>query len=141
MLDTSMIACQMGEVEGFPSKRRMLPMEMLERVCMLLRPKDLKTVMLVCKKWNVAGSVPKLWSLVVFNDLGFGMKRKQYMYWHEWPKSQKVATGCMVYHHHYTYRSRCKVSPGPFMYPSVTLLSHQDLIVCSDCAECVQSVR
>ena len=60
------IACQMGEVEGFPAERRMLPMEMLERVFILLSPKDLKAVMLVCKRWNEAGSVPKLWSWVVF---------------------------------------------------------------------------
>jgi len=45
---------------------------MLERILRLLCPKDLKTVMLVCKRWNEAGSVPKLWSWVVFkiNDLG-----------------------------------------------------------------------
>ena len=50
---------------GFPTQRRMLPIEMLTRVFMFLRPKDLKAVMLVCKRWNEAGSVPKLWSWVV----------------------------------------------------------------------------
>ena len=64
--------CRMRELEGFPIEKRMLPMEMLERVFRLLCPNDLKTVMLVCKRWNEAGSVPKLWSWVVFkiNDLG-----------------------------------------------------------------------
>ena len=61
-------AVEMGEVDvdGFPIvERRMLPMEMLERIFMLLPPKDLKTVMFVCKRWKEAGSVPKLWSWVV----------------------------------------------------------------------------
>ena len=50
---------------GFPTQRRMLPIEMLTRVFLFLRPRDLKAVMLVCKRWNEAGSVPKLWSWVV----------------------------------------------------------------------------
>ena len=58
--------CRMRELEGFPIEKRMLPMEMLERVFRLLCPNDLKAVMLVCKRWNEAGSVPKLWSWVVF---------------------------------------------------------------------------
>ena len=33
---------------------------------MFLPPKDLKTVMLVCKRWNEVASVPKLWTWVVF---------------------------------------------------------------------------
>ena len=39
---------------------------MLERVFIFLPPKDLKTVMLVCKRWNEVASVPKLWTWVVF---------------------------------------------------------------------------
>ena len=59
---------KMGEadVDEFPIvERRMLPIEMLERVFMFLPPKDLKTVMLVCKRWKEVGSAPKLWSWVV----------------------------------------------------------------------------
>jgi len=51
---------------GWDTERRLLPMEMLERVFMFLPPKDLKTVMLVCKRWNEVASVPKLWTWVVF---------------------------------------------------------------------------
>ena len=41
-----------------------LPTEMLEKVFSHLAPKDLKTVMLVCKTWNNAGGRPSLWSWV-----------------------------------------------------------------------------
>ena len=37
---------------------------MLEKVFSHLAPKDLKTVMLVCKTWNNAGGRPSLWSWV-----------------------------------------------------------------------------
>ena len=46
--------------------RRTLPIEMLETLFMFLPPGDLKTVMLVCKKWKEAASAPKLWTWVVF---------------------------------------------------------------------------
>ena len=45
---------------------KMLPQEMLEKVFRCLPPRDLKTVMLVCKQWNSAASSPKLWSWVTF---------------------------------------------------------------------------
>ena len=41
-----------------------MPTEMLEKVFSHLAPKDLKTVMLVCKTWNNAGGRPSLWSWV-----------------------------------------------------------------------------
>ena len=41
-----------------------LPTEMLEKVFRHLAPKDLNTVMLVCKTWNNAGGRPSLWSWV-----------------------------------------------------------------------------
>ena len=42
-----------------------LPPEMLEKVFSFLGPKDLKTVMLVCKTWNnTAEASPLLWSWV-----------------------------------------------------------------------------
>ena len=52
-------------MDGFPAERRILPMEMLERIFMFLPPKDLKTVMRVCKRWKEVGSAPKLWSWIV----------------------------------------------------------------------------
>ena len=41
-----------------------LPREMLERIFSHLAPKDLKTVMLICKTWNNAADTPALWSWV-----------------------------------------------------------------------------
>ena len=45
---------------------KILPLEMLEKVFRCLPPKDLKTVLLVCKQWKSAASSPKLWSWVTF---------------------------------------------------------------------------
>ena len=41
---------------------KVLPIEMLEKVFSHLDPKDLKTVMLVCKSWKSTASAPALWS-------------------------------------------------------------------------------
>ena len=62
------IACWTGGTEQESSiiGERVLPMEMLERVFMLLPPRDLKAVKQVCKRWKEAASAPKLWTWVVF---------------------------------------------------------------------------
>ena len=55
-----------------------LPQEMLERIFSHLAPKDLKTVMLICKKWNNAADTPALWSWVVIRfRLQLRLKRLQ----------------------------------------------------------------
>ena len=47
---------------------RILPLEMLERIFWLLPGRDLKTVVLVCKRWKEAADNPKLWaSSIVFS--------------------------------------------------------------------------
>ena len=48
------------------SINNVLPTEMLEQIFRHLGPKDLKTVMLVCKLWNTAAESPALWSWVTF---------------------------------------------------------------------------
>ena len=50
--------------ENTPLITEVLPPEMLERIFSHLAPKDLKTVMLVCKTWNNTGNLPTLWSWV-----------------------------------------------------------------------------
>ena len=56
-----------------------LPPEMLEKVFSHLVPKDLNTVMLVCKTWNnVAEASPALWSWVKIRNLSqLSLKRLQ----------------------------------------------------------------
>ena len=50
---------------------RILPLEMLERIFWLLPGRDLKTVVLVCKRWKEAADNPKLWaSSIVFSYNG-----------------------------------------------------------------------
>ena len=41
-----------------PLINNVLPPEMLERIFSHLAPKDLKTVMLICKTWNNAADTP-----------------------------------------------------------------------------------
>ena len=41
-----------------------LPAEMLEKVFRMLPPRDLKSVVQVCRRWNQVGQVPSLWSWV-----------------------------------------------------------------------------
>jgi len=53
-----------GEKTDTPLITEVLPPEMLERIFSHLAPKDLKTVMLVCKTWNNTGTSPALWSWV-----------------------------------------------------------------------------
>ena len=43
---------------------RLLPAEMLEKVFHLLPPRDLKTVVLVCRWWREVGEAPALWAWV-----------------------------------------------------------------------------
>ena len=50
--------------ENTPLITEVLPPEMLEKVFSYLAPRDLKTVMLVCKTWNNTGGLPALWSWV-----------------------------------------------------------------------------
>ena len=47
-----------------PLINRVLPKEMLEMIFSHLAPKDLKTVMLICKTWNAAADTPALWTWV-----------------------------------------------------------------------------
>ena len=48
-----------------PLINRVLPPEILEKIfSQLCDPKDLNTVMLVCKTWNKVGEAPSLWSRV-----------------------------------------------------------------------------
>ena len=62
--------------ENSPSEERregnrILPLEMLERIFWLLSGRDLKTVVLVCKRWKEAADNPKLWaSSIVFSYVG-----------------------------------------------------------------------
>ena len=42
-----------------------IPAEMLERIFRLLPPRDLKTVVLVCRRWRRLGEAPRLWAWVV----------------------------------------------------------------------------
>ena len=42
-----------------------IPAEMLERIFRLLPPRDLKTVVLVCRRWRLLGEAPRLWAWVV----------------------------------------------------------------------------
>ena len=42
-----------------------VPAEMLERIFRLLPHKDLKTVVLVCRRWRQVGEAPRLWAWVV----------------------------------------------------------------------------
>ena len=60
-----------AENGGLLMNRRTLPIEMLETLFTFLPPGDLKTVMLVCKKWKEAASAPKLWTWVVFKLRNF----------------------------------------------------------------------
>ena len=63
----------MGEVETSqesPSEEQregntVLPLEMLEKIFWLLPARDLKTVVLVCKRWKEAADNPKLWTYSV----------------------------------------------------------------------------
>merc|ERR1719319_1663817 len=41
-----------------------LPTEMMERVFRLLPPRDLKAVVLVCRRWRKVGEAPALWAWV-----------------------------------------------------------------------------
>ena len=55
-----------------------LPPEMLGQIFSLLTPKDLKTVMLVCKSWRDVGERPALWSWVEITKLSqLRLKRLQ----------------------------------------------------------------
>ena len=45
-----------------PLIKSVLPPEMLEKIFSHLAPKDLNTVMLVCKTWNILAEAPALWS-------------------------------------------------------------------------------
>jgi len=48
-----------------------LPPEIMRQIFLLLPPRDLKNVLLVCKKWKEAGEDPYLWSwamVTVKND-------------------------------------------------------------------------
>ena len=47
-----------------PLIKSVLPPEMLEKIFSHLAPKDLKTVMLICRTWNKAAETPALWSWV-----------------------------------------------------------------------------
>ena len=47
-----------------PLINSVLPPEMLQKIFSHLAPKDLKTVMLICKTWNEAADTPALWSWV-----------------------------------------------------------------------------
>ena len=47
-----------------PLINSVLPREMLEKIFSHLPPKDLKTVMLICKTWNAAADTPALWTWV-----------------------------------------------------------------------------
>ena len=52
-------------ISGIPLINRVLPPEMLQKIfSQLSDPKDLNTVMLVCKTWNKVGEAPSLWSQV-----------------------------------------------------------------------------
>ena len=52
-------------ISEIPLINRVLPPEMLEKIfSQLSDPKDLNTVMLVCKTWNKVGETPSLWSRV-----------------------------------------------------------------------------
>jgi len=58
---------KIGQYENMVEKERMeavLPAEMLERVFRLLPPQDLKTVVLVSRRWREVGEAPALWSWV-----------------------------------------------------------------------------
>ena len=63
----------MGEVETSqesPSEEQregntVLPLEMLEKIFWFLPARDLKTVVLVCKRWKEAADNPKLWTYSV----------------------------------------------------------------------------
>ena len=44
---------------------RLLPAELLERVFRLLPPRDLKTAVLVCRRWREVGEAPGLWAWVL----------------------------------------------------------------------------
>ena len=48
--------------EGGIGRGQMLPIEILCRVFKMLPPKDLKKVMLVCKRWHDAADTPTLWT-------------------------------------------------------------------------------
>ena len=55
-----------------------LPPEMLGQIFSLLTPKDLKTVMLVCKSWRDVGERPALWSRIAVKTLSqLRLKRLQ----------------------------------------------------------------
>merc|ERR1719361_2909902 len=43
---------------------QVLPAEMLERIFLLLEPKDLKNSVLVCKRWAQVGEASTLWTWV-----------------------------------------------------------------------------
>ena len=58
------MAAHHRELRSWRKRNSYLPTEMLEKVFSHLAPKDLKTVMLVCKTWNNAGGRPSLWSWV-----------------------------------------------------------------------------
>ena len=50
--------------EGWTPDVTVLPPEILERVFHLLPPRDLKAVVLVCRRWREVGEVPVLWTWV-----------------------------------------------------------------------------
>jgi hypothetical protein len=52
--------------KGNDQRNIMLPSEILEKIFRLLPPRDLKTVILVCKFWKYAGEVPGLWTWARF---------------------------------------------------------------------------
>ena len=54
-----------ARISEIPLINRVLPPEMLQKIfSQLSDPKDLNTVMLVCKTWNKVGEAPSLWSQV-----------------------------------------------------------------------------